>query len=88
MQLKTKMERKVGKEPEGGSKMSLKKHKEVGNGSPWASMFQKQQTAYDLQKARETYNAILEKGKQLGLDEAAGPFMMIEMNGRISFIST
>ena len=72
MQVKTEMKRKVGKEPEGGRK----KPKEVGNESALASMFQKQQTANDLQKARETYNAILEKGKQLGLDEAAGPFMI------------
>ncbi len=48
-----------------------------------ASMFQKHQTANDSQKARETYNAILEKGKQFGLDKAAGPFMMIEMNESI-----
>jgi hypothetical protein len=61
------MKRKVRKEPEGGSK----KRKEVGNESLLASMFQRQQTANDLQKARETYNAILEKGKQLGLEEAA-----------------
>ena len=34
-----------------------------------ASMFQKQQTTNDLQKARATYLSILEKGKQLGLHE-------------------
>jgi hypothetical protein len=34
-------------------------------------MFQKQQTVYDIQKAVDAYNAILEKGKQLGLEEAA-----------------
>jgi hypothetical protein len=34
-------------------------------------MFQQQQTANDLNKAREEYSAILEKGKELGLDEAA-----------------
>ena len=67
MQVKTEMKRKVGKEPEGGSK----KLKEVGNESPLSSMFQKQQTVNDLQKTRESYTAILEKGKQLGLDEAA-----------------
>ena len=33
-------------------------------------MFQKEQTFNELNKAREAYNAILEKGKQLGLDEA------------------
>ncbi len=60
------MKRKVGKEPEGGSK----KRKEVGNESPLSSMFQKQQTVNDLQKTRESYTAILEKGQQLGLDEA------------------
>jgi hypothetical protein len=57
------MKRKVGKEPEGGSK----KRKEV----PLACMFQKQQTANELKKAGEAYNAILQKGKELGLDEAA-----------------
>ena len=34
-------------------------------------MFQKQQTVNDLNKSRETYNVILEKGKELGLDEAS-----------------
>ncbi len=34
-------------------------------------MFQKQQIANDLQKAREVYLSILEKGKHLGLREAA-----------------
>ena len=63
------MNRKVGKEreSEGGSK----KPKEVGNESPLASMFQKQQTANKLQKAREAHLSILEKGKQLGLHEEA-----------------
>jgi hypothetical protein len=46
---------------------SSKKPKEVGNESPLASMFQKHQTANDLQKATEAYLSILEKGKQLGL---------------------
>ncbi len=61
MQVKTEMKRKVGKESEGGSK----KPKEVGNESPLASMFQKQQTANDLQKARKAHILImwLEKGK-------------------------
>ena len=49
------MKHKVGKEPEGGSK----KPKEVGNESPLASMFQKQQTANDLKEAREAYLSIL-----------------------------
>ena len=61
------MKRKVAREPKGGSK----KRKEVGNESLLASIFQRQQTANDLQKARVTYHAILEKGKQLGLEEAA-----------------
>jgi hypothetical protein len=47
MEEKTEMKRKVGKEPEGGSK----KRRTVGNESPLASTFQKQQTAHDLQKA-------------------------------------
>jgi len=51
MQVKTEMKRKVGKGPEGGNK----KPKEVGNESPLVSMFQKQQTANDLQKTREAY---------------------------------
>ena len=61
------MKRKVGKEPEGGSK----KPKQVGNESPLASMFQNQQTVNDLKKAREVYLSILEQGKQLGLNEEA-----------------
>ena len=36
MQVKTEMKRKVGKEPEGGSKMSLKKYKGVGNVLDWS----------------------------------------------------
>jgi hypothetical protein len=67
MQVKTEMMRKVGKDPGEGSK----KCKEVGSKSPLAFMFQKQQTVNDLNKAREAYNAILEKGKQLELDDAA-----------------
>ena len=67
MQVKTEMKRKVRMEPEGGTK----KGKEVGNESPWASMFQKQQTDNDLQQARKMYNAILQKGKQFGMDETA-----------------
>ncbi len=49
MQVKTAMKRKVGKEFEGRSK----KRKEVGNISPLASMFQKQQSVNDLQKRHE-----------------------------------
>ena len=62
MQVKTEMNHKVGKESEEGSK----KRKEVENESPLDSMFQKQQTINDLQKSRETYNAILEQGQQVG----------------------
>jgi hypothetical protein len=43
----------------------------MGNESPLASIFQKQQAVNDLNEAREACNAILEKGKQLGLEEAA-----------------
>ena len=49
---------------------------ELGNESPLVSMFQKQQAANDLQKAREVYNAILEKGKQLGLSRMSVMFLM------------
>ena len=65
--VKTEMKCKVGKEAEGGSE----KRKEVVNESTLAPMFQKQQTADDLKKPQEAYNVILEKGKQLGLEEAA-----------------
>ena len=61
------MKRKVGKEPEGGSK----KRKEVGNYNSLASMFAKQQAACHLNKARQVYNAHLQKGKEIGLEEAA-----------------
>jgi len=43
----------------------------MDDGRLFASMFQKQQTANDLKKARQAYNAILEKEIQLGLKEAA-----------------
>ena len=43
MQVKTEMTRKVGNQPEEGSKKS----KEVGNESPLACMFQRQQTVND-----------------------------------------
>ena len=62
------MKHKVEKESGGGSK----KRKTVENESPLTSLFQKQQTTNELQKTRlyqrESYNVILEKGKQLGLD--------------------
>ena len=78
-----KTEMKVGKEPEGGRK----KHDsfptgrnmgtEVGDESPLASIFQKkQQTTNDLQKARETHNAMFEKGKQMGLEETVHAFVL------------
>ena len=41
------------------------------DGRLFASMFQKQRTANKLQKTRQAYNAILEKEKHLGLEEAA-----------------
>ena len=59
--------RKEGKDPEGGSKKS----KEVANDKPLASMFEKQQAVSALNKARDTYYAELQKGKEIGLDEAA-----------------
>ena len=43
----------------------------MGNESPLVSMFQKKQTASDLQKVQEVNNTILEEGKQLGLEEAS-----------------
>jgi hypothetical protein len=62
------MKRKVlGKDPDGGSK----KRKEVGNDNSLASMFAKQQTACDLNKAQLAYNAQLQKGKEMGIDEAS-----------------
>ena len=74
----------VGKEPEGGRK----KPKEVGNESPLASMFQKQQTANYLQKAREAYLSILENGKHLGLPDAAhgNNTAHIPLNSRIRWM--
>ena len=56
------MKHKVEKDPEEGSK----KRKKVGNESPLASIFQKQQTVIDLHKSRETCNAILEKENSWG----------------------
>jgi hypothetical protein len=55
------MKRRVGKEPEGGSK----KRKQVGNDNSLASMFAKQQAASDLNKAKEEYNAQLQTGKEI-----------------------
>ena len=60
------MKHKVGKEPYGGRK----KRKEVGNDNPLASMFGKRQAVSALNKARETFNSHLHKGKEMGLDEA------------------
>ena len=62
------MKRKVGKEPEWGTK----KRKEVGNdNNSLASMFAKQKAACELNKERLAYSAQLQKGKGMGLDEAA-----------------
>ena len=61
------MKHKIGKEPEGVSK----KRKEVGNDNPLASMFAKRKGVSDLHKARLKYNAQVQKGKEMGLDEAA-----------------
>ena len=44
---------------------------EVGNISSLVSMFAKQQAVSVLNKARDVYNAQLQKGKEMGLDEAA-----------------
>ena len=63
MQVKTEMKRKVGKDP--GEESN--KRKEVWNESPLASMFQKQQTANELNKARETYNQYLRRKNSLGI---------------------
>ena len=59
------MKRKVGKEPEWGSK----KRKQVGNENSLASMFAKQQTVSVLNKANVSYNTQLQKGKEMGFDE-------------------
>ena len=48
------------------------KRKDAEKESPLASLFQKIQTALnELNKARETYVALLPKGKALGLDVPA-----------------
>ncbi len=59
--------RKEGNDPEGRSK----KRKELVNDNSSVSMFAKQQTVSDLNKARVAYNAHLQKGKEMGLEEAA-----------------
>jgi hypothetical protein len=59
--------RKVGKESEGGSK----KRKEVGNDNSLTSIFAKHQAASALNKARDAYNAQIQKGIEMRLDEAA-----------------
>ena len=58
-----------GKDPEGGSK----KRKEAANDNSLASISQvtKQQAVSDLNKARDAYNAQLQRGKEIGLDEAS-----------------
>ena len=61
------MKRKEGKEPEGGSK----KRKNVGDDKSLASMFAKLHAVSALNKARDAYNAQLQKGKEMGFDEAA-----------------
>ena len=43
----------------------------MGNDNSLASMFAKQQAVSVLNKARNAYNAQLQKGKEMGLDEAA-----------------
>ena len=48
----TEMKLKVGKDPGGGSK----NRKEVGNESPWTSMFQKQQIANESNRMCVYYN--------------------------------
>ena len=52
MQVMTEMKLKVGKDPGGGSK----NRKEVGNESPWTSMFQKQQIANESNRMCVYYN--------------------------------
>ena len=60
------MKHRVGKEPEGGSK----KRDEMGNDNSLTLMFVKQQAASDLNQSREEYNAQVQKGKEIGLQEA------------------
>ena len=55
------------KDPEEGSN----KRKAVANDNSLASMFAKQQAVSDLNKARDTDNAQLQKGKEMGLGETA-----------------
>ena len=42
----------------------------MGNVNPLASMFARQQVDSDLNKANEAYNALLQNGKEMGLDSA------------------
>ena len=42
----------------------------MGNDNSLDSMFDKQQTVSDLNKSRDTYNAQLQKGEEMGSDEA------------------
>ena len=54
----------------GGSDGGSKKRKEVGNDNSLVSMFPKQQAVSALDKAREEHNAQLQKGIEIGLQEA------------------
>ena len=47
-----------------------KKRKEVGDDNSLDSMFEKQQTVSVLNKVRDTYNAQVQIGKEMGLEEA------------------
>ena len=60
------MKDRVGKKPDGGSK----KRKEVGNDNSLTLLFAKQQTVSDLNQSREEYNSQIQKGKEIGLEEA------------------
>ena len=50
-----------------GREKSNLKRKEIGSDNSLASMFAKQQAVIALNKARDAYNAQLQKGKELGL---------------------
>ena len=54
------MKRKVGKEPEGGTK----KREDVGIDNSLASMLSKQQAVNVLNQERDTYNAQLQRAKE------------------------
>jgi len=62
-----KEKRKEGNDLEGGSK----KRQRVANDNSLDSMFAKQQAVSAFNKARDAYNTELQKGKEIGLDEAA-----------------